>query len=63
MESWKEAKAILILKKGDREDPHNWRPVSITSWPIPSICMLNGEMLPRNECFGPPLFRSAERIH
>jgi hypothetical protein len=29
MTSWKAAKAILIYKKGDRADPHNWRPFSI----------------------------------
>jgi hypothetical protein len=31
MTSWKVAKTILIYKKGDRADPHNWRPISITN--------------------------------
>jgi hypothetical protein len=30
-DSWKSAKTILIFKKGDRSDPHNWRPISITN--------------------------------
>jgi hypothetical protein len=29
--SWKEARTILIHKKGDREDVRNWRPISITN--------------------------------
>jgi hypothetical protein len=31
MESWKNAKTILIYKKGNRADPQNWRPISITN--------------------------------
>jgi hypothetical protein len=30
-QSWKEARTVLIYKKGDRNDPHNWRPISITN--------------------------------
>jgi hypothetical protein len=30
-DSWKSAKTILRHKKGDRNDPHNWRPISITN--------------------------------
>jgi hypothetical protein len=30
-DSWKSAKTILLYKKGDRNDPHNWRPISITN--------------------------------
>jgi hypothetical protein len=31
MDSWKMAKTILIYKKGDKIDPKNWRPISITN--------------------------------
>jgi hypothetical protein len=31
MSTWKEAKTILLHKKGDREDIGNWRPISITN--------------------------------
>jgi hypothetical protein len=31
MTSWKEAKTILIHKKGDRDQIENWRPISITN--------------------------------
>jgi hypothetical protein len=30
-DSWKKAKTILLFKKGDRTDPQNWRPISITN--------------------------------
>jgi hypothetical protein len=30
-ESWKEARTILIYKKGEREEIQNWRPISITN--------------------------------
>jgi hypothetical protein len=29
--SWKEARTVLIYKKGDRSDPRNWRPITITN--------------------------------
>jgi hypothetical protein len=29
--TWKEARTILIHKKGDREEIENWRPISITN--------------------------------
>jgi hypothetical protein len=28
-DSWKEARTVLIYKKGDRGDPKNWRPITI----------------------------------
>jgi hypothetical protein len=31
MSSWKEAKTILIHKKGDQDQIENWRPISITN--------------------------------
>jgi 3-dehydroquinate dehydratase len=31
MSSWKEAKTILLHKKGSREEIENWRPISITN--------------------------------
>jgi hypothetical protein len=31
MTSWKEARTILLHKKGDREVIRNWRPISITN--------------------------------
>jgi hypothetical protein len=31
MTTWKEATTILFYKKGDREDPSNWRSISITN--------------------------------
>jgi hypothetical protein len=31
MSSWKEARTILIHKKGDRDEIWNWRPISITN--------------------------------
>jgi hypothetical protein len=31
-DSWKEARTILIYKKRYREDPKNWRPITITNW-------------------------------
>jgi hypothetical protein len=30
-DSWKEARTILICKKGERIDPKNWRPISIAN--------------------------------
>jgi hypothetical protein len=30
MDSWKEARKVLIYKKGDRKDLKNWRPITIT---------------------------------
>ena len=30
-DSWKEAEVVAILKKGKRDDPDNYRPVSHTS--------------------------------
>jgi hypothetical protein len=30
-ESWIEARIVLIYKKGDRKDPKNWRPITITN--------------------------------
>jgi hypothetical protein len=30
-ESWKEPRIILICTKGDRQDPKNWRPITITN--------------------------------
>jgi hypothetical protein len=29
--SWKEARTVLIYKKGERTDPKNWRPITITN--------------------------------
>jgi hypothetical protein len=31
MSSWKEAKTMLLYKKGDRDEIGNWRPISITN--------------------------------
>jgi hypothetical protein len=31
LDSWKEARTILLFKKGDRERIENWRPISITN--------------------------------
>jgi KaiC/GvpD/RAD55 family RecA-like ATPase len=31
IDSWKGARTILIYKKGDRDDPKNWRPITITN--------------------------------
>jgi hypothetical protein len=31
MSTWKEAKTILLHKKGDRKEIENWRPISITN--------------------------------
>jgi hypothetical protein len=30
--SWKEARTVLIYKKGDRNDPRNWRPITMTNF-------------------------------
>jgi hypothetical protein len=32
MESWKQARTILLYKKGDQKEIGNWRPISITNW-------------------------------
>jgi hypothetical protein len=29
--TWKEGRTILLYKKGDRDDPKNWRPITITN--------------------------------
>lgn len=29
--SWKESKTVLLFKKGEINDPHNWRPLSISN--------------------------------
>jgi hypothetical protein len=29
LETWKEVRTVLIYKKGDRNDPKNWRPITI----------------------------------
>jgi hypothetical protein len=29
--SWKIARIVLLYKKGERDDPKNWRPISITN--------------------------------
>jgi chaperonin cofactor prefoldin len=31
-ESWKEARTVLIYKKGERTHPKNWRPITITNY-------------------------------
>jgi hypothetical protein len=31
LESWKEARTILLHKKGERDQIQNWRPISITN--------------------------------
>jgi hypothetical protein len=31
MDSWKEARAVLIYKKEDHQDLNNWRPIMITN--------------------------------
>jgi hypothetical protein len=31
MGSWKEARTILLFKKGDQKEPSNWRPITITN--------------------------------
>jgi hypothetical protein len=30
-DSWKDARTVLIYKKGERSDPKNWRPITITN--------------------------------
>jgi hypothetical protein len=49
-ESWKDARTVLLYKKGDRNDISNWRPISITNCIYRIFtCLLTRAMQAQNE--------------
>jgi hypothetical protein len=62
-DSWKEARTVLIYKKGDRDDPKNRRPITITQCVYQIYTCLMAKAFQEINSRVDNLFRWAERFY